>query len=143
MVKQLPDKWIRKAVSDVTDGFFVGSDFIKCYDTRVTGDQKNSYILMTTQSNNVLKDTKCGYKWESSILIEAVTRYPISGNTGSRLKADEIIDEVRSRTDNLTLNVASGLEIITQIQSFPNDLQTETDNEIIYRKFIRIEFLIE
>ena len=46
-------------------------------------------------------------------------------------------------TDSLTLDVASGLDIVTQIQSFPNDLVSETNNEIIIRKFMRIEFLIE
>lgn len=143
MVKTLPDKYIRKAIYDVVNGIVVDGNTINCYDTRLTGVQKNNYIVLSTQSNEVDKRTKCGYDWQSSILIDIITRYKLSGNTGSRLLADNILDKVRELTDSLTLDVASGLEIVTQTQSFPSDLQSETNNELIYRKFIRIEFLIE
>jgi len=143
MVKTLPDKYIRKAIYDVVNGIVVDGNTINCYDTRLTGVQKNNYIVLSTQSNEVDKSTKCGYDWQSSILIDIITRYKLSGNTGSRLLADNILDKVRELTDSLTLDVASGLEIVTQTQSFPSDLQSETNNELIYRKFIRIEFLIE
>jgi len=143
MVKSLPDKYIRKAIYTAINGIVVDGEAILCYDSRVTGKGVDNYTLMTTQTNSVDKRTKCGYDWQSSILIEVFTRYKLTGNTGSRLLADNILDEVRSLTDSLTLDVASGLDIVTQIQSFPNDLITETTNEIIIRKFMRIEFLIE
>jgi hypothetical protein len=143
MVKTLPDKWIRKAVYDVVNNITVDGNTIFCYDTRLTGNQQNNYILLSTQSNEVDKRTKCGYDWQSQILIEVYTRYGLTGNTGSRLLADNIMNEVRNLTDSLTLDVASGLTIVTQAQSFPSDLTSETNNEIVYRKFIRIEFLIE
>jgi hypothetical protein len=143
MVKTLPDKWIRKAVYDVVNNITVDGNTIFCYDTRLTGKPKDNYILLSTQSNEVDKRTKCGYDWQSQILIEVYTRYKLTGNTGSRLLADNIMNEVRNLTDSLTLDVASGLDIVTQIQSFPSDLESTTNNEIVYRKFIRIEFLIE
>ena len=143
MVKTLPDKYVRKAVYDAINGIVVDSEAILCYDSRSTGSNVDNYTLMTTQTNSVDKRTKCGYDWQSSILIEVFTRYNLTGNTGSRLLADNILDEVRSATDTLTLDGASGLDIVTQIQSFPNDLVSETNNEIIIRKFMRIEFLIE
>lgn len=143
MVKALPDKWIRKAVFDAVNNITVDGETIFCYDTRLTGKSKDNYILLSTQSNEVDKRTKCGYDWQSQILIEVYTRYNLTGNTGSRLLADNIMDEVRSLTDTLTLDGASGLDIVTQAQSFPSDLVSETNNEIITRKFIRIEFLIE
>ena len=143
MVKSLPDKYIRKAVYTAINNIVVDTITIPCYDSRTTGSNVDNYTLMTTQTNSVDKRTKCGYDWESSILIEVFTRYKLTGNTGSRLLADNILDKVRSLTDSLTLDVASGLDIVTQIQSFPNDLISETTNEIIIRKFMRIEFLIE
>ena len=143
MVKTLPDKYIRKAVYNAINNISVDGLLIPCYDMRLTGNSVNHYTLMTTQSNEVDKRTKCGYDWQSQILIEVFTSYPLKGNTGSRLLADNIVDAIRTNTNALTLDVASGLSIVTQKQSFPNDLISTTQNELIYRKFIRIEFLIE
>lgn len=143
MVKTLPDKWIRKAVSSAINNIVVDSITIPCYDTRVTGGIKDNYTLMMGQSNEVDNNNKCSDMWESQILIEVYTSYDSTGNTGSRLLADNILDKVRELTDELVLDGASGLEIITQKQSFPNDLESTTTNQNVYRKFIRIEFLIE
>jgi len=142
MVKTLPDKYIRKAVFNAVNNIVVDTITIPCYDTRVTGKVEDNYILMSGQSNEVDKSNKCSDKWESQILLEIYTSYDLQGNTGSRLLADNILDKVRELTDTLTLDVASGLEIVTQNQSFPNDLTSTTINQIVYRKFIRIEFLI-
>lgn len=142
MVKTLPDKWIRKAIHTAINNITVDGVVIPCYDYRVTGNSKSNYILLSTQSNDVDKSTKCSYSWRSSILIDIVTKYGLNVNTGREL-ADNILDKVRELTDSLTLDVASGLNIVTQTQSFPNDLESTNTNEIIYRKFIRIEFLIE
>ncbi len=143
MNKSLPDKWIRKAVYDVVNNITVDSNVIRCYDTRVTGNiMPDHYILMTTQTNTVDKSIKCGYRWESSILLDMVTSYKSTGNTGSRLLVDNITDEVRNLTDVLTLDVASGLSILKQTQFFLNDISTITTNENIFRKFIRIELTI-
>lgn len=141
MTKTLPDKWIRKAIYTAINNISVDGVLIPCFDTRVAGNSVRNYILLTTQSNTVDKRNKCSYDWDSNILIEVFTSHPI--NTGSRLLADNIVDKIRQLTDNLSLDVASGLEILTQIQSFPNDLESTSTNQIIYRKFIRIEFLIE
>ena len=142
MVKTLPDKWIRKAVFDAINNIVVDTKTIKCYDTRATGSDDDNYILLSTQSNEVNKSNKCEYQWESSILIDIITKYKLSGNTGSRLLADNILNEVRNLTNSLTLDVASNLDIIWQKQSFPSDIVSETPNEIVYRKLMRIEFLI-
>jgi len=142
MVKALPDKWIRKAIYTSINNITVDGVVIPCFDYRYTGKSKDNYIILSTQSNEVDKSIKCGYRWESSILIDIITKYDLGGNTGSREFADNILDKVRELTDNLTLDIASGLEIVTQRQSFPNDLESENTNQIIFRKFIRIEFLI-
>ena len=143
MVKTLPDKWIRKAVYTAINNIVVNTYQIPCFDTRVpNNDKRNFYVLMTTQSNEVNKNIKCEHRWESQILLDVVTAYDVNGNTGSRKMADDILDAIKTATDTLTLDVASGLEIITQSQSFPSDLNTITQNEIVYRKLMRIEFLI-
>lgn len=143
MIKSLPDKFIRKAIYNAINGVVVDTFAIPCFDTRVPNNDKRSfYVLMSTQSNDVAKDTKCGYKWESQIVLEVITAYDINGNTGSRKMADDILNAVRRNTDSLTLDLDSDLEIVSQIQSFPSDLNTITANEVVYRKFIRIEFLI-
>ena len=143
MTKTLPDKWIRKAVYNAINNTVVNTFAIPCFDTRVPNNDKRSfYVIMSTQSNEVDKSVKCGYRWESQILLDVITSYDINGNTGSRLMADDILNSIKTLTDNLTLDISSGLEIITQSQSFPCDLVSTTKNEIVYRKLMRIEFLI-
>tara|TARA_R110000851_G_scaffold22356_1_gene66164 strand:- start:2450 stop:2884 length:435 start_codon:yes stop_codon:yes gene_type:complete len=143
MIKQLPDKYIRKAVFDAINNIVVDTLTIPAYDSRVSGNViPQHFILMTTQTNQVNQMTKCGDVWESSILIDIVTTYDGSGNTGSRLLSDNILDAVRNATNNLVLDVASGLVVQKQIQDFPNDIVTITENENIFRKLMRLELTI-
>ena len=143
MIKQLPDKYIRKAVFDAVNNLVVDTLTIPAYDSRVSGNTiPQHFILMTTQTNQVNQMTKCGDVWESSILIDIVTTYDGSGNTGSRLLSDNILDAVRNATNNLVLDVASGLVVQKQIQDFPNDIVTITENENIFRKLMRLELTI-
>ena len=143
MIKQLPDKYIRKAIFNAVNNIVVDTLTIPAYDSRVSGNViPQHFILMTTQTNQVNQMTKCGDVWESSILIDIVTTYDGSGNTGSRLLADNILDAVRNATNNLVLDVASGLVVQKQTQDFPNDIVTITENENIFRKLMRIELTI-
>ena len=143
MIKQLPDKYIRKAVFDAVNNLVVDTLTIPAFDSRVSGNViPQHFILMTTQNNQVNQMTKCGDVWESSILIDIVTTYDGSGNPGSRLLADNILDAVRNATNNLVLDVSSGLVVQKQIQDFPNDIVTITENENIFRKLMRLELTI-
>lgn len=137
-----PDKYIRKALYDLVNGVVVNGQEITIHDYKVTGSNlPNHYILMTTQTNAVSEAVKCGDRWQSSILLDVVTRYIGSGNTGSRLMADDITEAVRALlVDKLVLG--NGLNIINQKLDFPNDISSQTDNENIFRKFIRIELTI-
>ena len=144
MNKVLPDKWVRKSIYDAMNDMVISSTEIPFYDSRVTGSViPPFYVLMTTQTNEVDKNNKCEWFWDSSILLDIVTVYGSQGNTGSRLMADDIADEVRSRINSIALDVGSGLEIITKTQSFPNDISTVTRNENIFRKLIRLEMTIK
>ncbi len=143
MIKKLPDQYIRKAVFDAINNITVNGKTIPCYDYRVTGSKiPKFYTLITTQTNLVNKANKCEYAWQSSVLIDVFTKYNGTGNTGSRLLADNILDAVKTATDNLTLDVSSGLTIVWQKQSFPPDLVSLTKTENVFRKFQRIEFYI-
>lgn len=116
---------------------------IPCYDVRVTANGgKAHYILMHSQTNVVNKYTKCEYAYESTILIEVVTSYDTAGNPSLSLLADNILDKVRQLTNNLTLDIESGLTIHRQTQDFPTSNSIITDTENIYRTFMRLELFI-
>ena len=143
MEKIFPDKYIRKAISDLLDGITVNGQVIKCYDVRATGvDINDHYILMSTQTAEVDKNNKCEYFWDSTILLDVFTRYRRQGNTGSRLLVDDIMEAVRELLeDDLTLE--GGLEVINQTMSFPNDLNNITPTEMVFRKFLRLSLKIK
>lgn len=142
MILSLPDKEIRKAVFTLVNNITVDGNTIKCFDSRVTTSTIPShYVLMTTQTNQVDESVKCGDRWQSSILLDIVTRYSGTGNTGSRLLADNITDAIRALLVN-KLTLGSGLNVVHQKIDFPNDLSSTTENENIFRKFIRVELTI-
>ena len=143
MIKQLPDKYVRKAVYDAVNNILVDTLTIPAYDSRVSGNViPQHFILLTTQTSQVNQMTKCGDVWESSILVDIVTTYDGTGNPGDRLLSENILDAVRNATNNLVLDAASGLVIQKQIQDFPNDIVTITENENIFRKLMRLELTI-
>jgi len=144
MNKALPDKWVRRAISNAINGMVVDGVVIKVYDYRATGvDVSDYYVLMTVQSNEVDKNNKCEYFWDSEILLDIVVKYLRPGNIGSRLFADNILDSVRTNLLNFQLDVASNLEVINQSFSFPNDLNFVSDSEIVFRKFLRLKLKIK
>lgn len=143
MDKPLPDKWVRKAIFDKLNNIVVDGNTIRCFDTRVTGRKiPLNYVLMTTQTNSVNKTNKCEDFWESSILLDIFTTYGATGNTGSRELADNILESVKDLTNDLVLDIASGLSIHDQTQDFPNDINTLTQTENIFRKLMRLEIII-
>lgn len=144
MDKNLPNKWVRKAVYDAINNIEVDGYDIPCFDTYVSGaNQPDYYTILSTQTSSVDKNNKCEWFWDSSITIEAVAYYPRPGNPGSKLLANNIIDEIRFQTNDLVLDTASDLEIFVQTQDFPNGLTISTDHENIFREFITINFRIK
>ena len=144
MDKELPDVHIRDAIAQAIDGTVVNGVPIETYDTVVFGpDPPDFYVLMTTQSSAVEKSNKCEYYWLSSILLDVTSIYHKPGNSGSRFMVDSITDMVRALTRDLQLDPASGMEIITIVQTFPSDLFTATKAENVFRKFVRLELTIK
>lgn len=141
-VTKNPDKWIRKAVFDLTNDIVVGSKKIKTFDSRVTGNTNlNEYILMTAQNKGVLKDTKCENEWEASLLIEIYTRTSSAGNLGSRVLLNDIEQAVMDLLNPKL--VIQGFTNITQNITYETQLETITDTENIFRSFLRLNLTLK
>lgn len=140
MVSINPDKHIRKAIFDKINNIIVSGKIIPCYDSRAVNAPSN-YVLLTAQTKEVLKETKCDYEWETSILIEIYTKVTSSGNTGSRVLLNDIEQAVYTLL-NPKLTVP-GFTNITQNITFENSLETITDIEIIFRSFLRLNLTLK
>ena len=140
MVSINPDKHIRKAIFDKINNIVVSGKIIPCYDSRATNAPSN-YVLLTAQTKEVLKETKCDYEWETSTLIEIYTKVSSSGNTGSRVLLNDI--EQAIYTLLLPKLTVAGFTNITQNITFENSLETITDTEIIFRSFLRLNITLK
>mgnify|MGYP006347022997 CR=1 FL=1 len=137
-----PDKFVRKAVFDLTNNIVVNTKTIKCFDSRVTGNTNlTEYILLTAQTKEVLKTTKCEYDWETSMLIEIYTKTSSAGNSGSRLLLNDIESAVMTLL-NPKITVA-GFVNVTQNITYENQLETVTDTENIFRSFMRLNLTLK
>ncbi len=142
MVTTNPDKYIRKAVFDLTNNIVVSSKTIKCFDSRVTGNADlTEYILMTAQTKEVLKETKCEHEWETSLLIEIYTKTSSAGNSGSRVLLNDIEQAVIDLL-NPKITIA-GFTNITQNITYETQLETITDTENIFRSFLRLNITLK
>ena len=138
----LPDKHIRKAIFEALAGMIVDTKEIPTYDTYATTDCPDCYVIMSNQSNAENKANKCDSRYNSNILIDCITRYPGPGNTGSRLLADNIAQEVLNRVEGMQIDPVSELQILTQTITTPNDITVKTPTENVFRKLIRLDFQI-
>jgi hypothetical protein len=134
-----PDKYIRKAVIDKLNNIVVNGKTIRCFDSRAL-DAPDNYILLTAQTKDVDKSSKCGYDWETSLLIEIYTQVTSVKNTGSRVLLNDIEQKVIDLL-NPKLDI-TGFETITQNTTYENQLETITDTEIIFRSFLRLNLTL-
>ena len=141
MITINPDKHIRKSVYDLINGIVVNGKTIKCYDTRVTGNEAaNQYVLLTSQTKEVDKSTKCGYDWITSLLIEIYTKASSNGNSGSRLLLNDIEQEIYTLLSP-KITVANFTNQ-TQNITFETQLETITSTEVILRSFLRLNLTL-
>lgn len=136
-----PDKYVRKAVYDVVNDMVIDGKTIKCFDSRITASSSiKEYVLLTSQTKSIDKATKCGYRWETSLLIEIFTKYSSAGNTGSRVFLNDIEEEIYNRLDNLQVD---NFEVLIQnITTEASNLETVTTTENIFRSFIRLNLTL-
>jgi hypothetical protein len=134
---------VRKAIYALINNIVVNTKTFPCYDYRATKNiTAQTYILMSTQTALFNNGTKCGHGWDSSILLDVVTKFKGAGNTGSRLLADDAADAIIQALDGFTLDVSSGL-VISQIRfSAEPDIVDVTSTENVIRKLIRYEITI-
>ena len=141
MISINPDKHIRKAVFDLVNNIVVGGKTVKCFDTRLTGSAAmNQYVLLTDQTKEIDKSTKCGYDWTTSLLIEIYTKSSSNGNSGSRLLVNDIEQAIYTLLSP-TLVVANFTNQ-TQNVTFETQLETITSTEVILRSFIRLNLTL-
>ena len=141
MVDINPDKYIRKAVFDLVNGIVVNGKTVNCFDTRVTGNSAaNQYVLLTNQTKEIDKSTKCGYDWNTSLLIEIYTKTSANGNSGSRLLVNDIEQAIYTLIKP-KITVANYINQ-TQNVTFETQLETITATEVILRSFIRLNLTL-
>ena len=141
MVTVNPDKFIRKAVFDLINNIVVSSKTIKCFDTRVSNNQNiTEYVLLTSQTKEVIKPNKCDYRWETSLLIEIYTKASSAGNQGSRVFLNDV--EQAIYTLLLPKVTVSGFNTLIQNTTFEAQLDTVTDTENIFRSFLRLNLTL-
>lgn len=125
-----PNKYIRKAISEAIRPSF------HIFDSQVTGNlNPTEYVLMTTQTKQIDKATKCNYRWVTYLLLDIVTIYNGAGNVGSRLKADNMENSIMQLIDNITI---TGFEVVNRSYEFPDNLDSATNTQNVYRNFIRV-----
>jgi hypothetical protein len=142
MVTVNPDKYIRLAVFDLINDIVVNTKTIKCFDTRVTGNAKlKEYVLLTSQTKEVLKENKCEYEWQTSLLIEIYTKTSSAGNSGTRVLLNDIEQAVMTLLNPKI--VIDGFTNITQNIEYETQLETITDTENIFRSFLRLNITLK
>lgn len=136
-----PNKYIRKMFFDAIHNLTVDGKTIPCYDERVTGNTvKPHYVLLSTQTKREQKYTKCGDKWECSILLDIITTFPATGNTGSKLLAENIEEAIIDLEGTLTL---AGGYVINERELVSSDSLTiigTTTN--VFRQLLRFNYFI-
>ncbi len=132
-----PDKYVRQAIFNAINNMVVDTKTVPCFDVSATNYRGKQYVIMSTQ-NKSQEFSKCGDYWEYSILLDIVTR--LKKNSGSRLLADNIEEEILNRLDTITFGGGFTKNRVN-ISSEP-DLTNVGDNEIVHRKFLRYTFEI-
>ena len=136
MITINPDKYIRKAIYDLLNNIVVSGKTIKCFDSRVFGNQDvTDYIILANQTKNIDKATKCEYRWNGTIMIEIYTR-----SSSSRVLLNDIEQAV---TDLLSPKITvENYEVIYQDISYLTQLESFTDTENTYRSFMTLELTL-
>lgn len=136
-----PNKYIRKAFFDALNNINVDGNVIKVYDERVTGATIPAhYIILSTQTKRENKYTKCSDRWDCDILIDIITTYPATGNTGSKLLAENIEEQVILLENSLTLG--GGFVINDRNLVSSDSLTTIGTTTNAFRQLIRFQYFI-
>jgi len=139
MTTTLPDNELNKELKARLQNMEVGNEMFKFFVSRITSQKVKFYFLVTTQLNQP-EVTKCGKGWRNSTEIQVTTIYP--KNTGSKALMNDATDGVIREIEDFSLPVTTGLKVSTVDISVDNELVENTNSEIVYRKIVRLETLI-
>ncbi len=147
MDKAQPDNHVLEAIYTAFNDTVVDTHTIKVFDTVVPNDNGQAdppdhYVLVSTMSSEVQKSNMCEWHWSTDVLCDVVTKFPAWGNQGNRQLANNILEALKDATNNLTLDVSSGLTVETQTASFPSDLANIGEEQHVFRKFLRLNLVI-
>lgn len=132
-----PDKWIRKAFADLV----VNNDISTIWDMNVTGGvYPTEYILLSTQTKLDNQATKCGGQWDCTMLLDIVTRYIGAGNTGSRLRVNDIEDDLIGAVSGISIE--GGFKIFNIYLESSTSLDSSDKEENIYRQLMRYRIVL-
>lgn len=130
-----PNKYIRKAIYDAIIGTY------SCFDMQVTGNViPTEYVIISTQDKGIDKATKCGNRWEVATLLDIVCIYNGAGNTGSRVKNDDMENIILGLIANISI---PGYTVLNRSYEFPSNLDNSTATQVVYRNFIRLILTLE
>jgi len=130
-----PDKHIRKYFFDALNNKVVNGKTITIHDYRAPFNS-DAYILMINQSMTPNRDNKCDIiSWNCFIVLDVVTVF--DNVYGSRVLADDIKEMVMNNTQNIAIDNFSVDDVDI---SYPDDLNTITNTQSIFRKLINYEF---
>jgi hypothetical protein len=136
-VRKNPDKWIRKAISDRIDNMIVNTISIPCVDVNFTGTtQPLHYVAMSTQTKKDDQTAKCGWEWDCTILLDVITRYLGTGNTGSRVLLNDIEERIILLLNDFSIE--GGFTINSEIELESSDgTDGHTGTEAYFRQLMR------
>lgn len=130
-----PNKYIRKAIYDAIIGTYT------CFDIQVTGNiNPTEYVIISTQDKTIDKATKCGNRWEVATLLDIVCIYNGAGNTGSRVKNDDMENVILGLIANISI---PGYTVLNRTYEFPSNLDNSAATQVVYRNFIRLILTLE
>lgn len=136
-LEKSPDKWIRKEISLILNNSVVNGKTIPVVDYNVTGNnQPLNYIEMSTQTKSEKTFNKCKKQWDCTILLDVITRYLSTGNTGSRVLCDDIETKVISSMRNFAIE--GGFDVYREVE-LENSTSADgyTDTEVFFRQLMR------
>lgn len=141
-MKRNPDKWIRQAVTDRIDGVIVDGIPIPCIDVNYTGNtQPQFYVAKSTQTKADNQTTKCGWQWDCTILLDLITRYPSTGNIGTRVFLNDIEEKIILLMNNFSIN--GGFQINERVRlEDSTEMDGNTDTEIYFRQLMRYRIIV-
>lgn len=131
-----PDKHIRKAFYDLV----TTNSITTIWDMNVTGDvYPTDYIILSTQTKLDNQLSKCGGQWECSILLDLVTRFVGTGNTGSRVKVNDMEEALIANINSLSI---LGYDIFDLQLEQSTTFDNSNKGENIYRQLMRYRIVL-